>query len=183
MTLNKINMKNQTLILLILILTSGCYTQKKAQKQFNKAHFKYPEISAKGCSIYYPIKEKITTDTKYIKGEVDTFIEFVEVDCDTVVQTKYKERIVKIPCPPRLQRVDTIFKTEIKEIENSAKTEVLNLHIKRIEADKVRLETQILHIKKSSLFWKRLALFLSLITSVYLIYKIEVYIVKWKTTL
>ena len=185
MTLNnnkmKNQMKNQILSLLILLSLTGCFTQKKAQKQFNKAHFKYPEISAKGCSIFYPIKEKITIDTKYIQGEIDTFIEFVEVDCDTVIETKFKERIIQIPCPPRLQRVDTIYKTEYKELENTAKLEVLNINIKRLEADRIILESQILHVKKSSLFWKRLALFLTIIAVVYIIYKIEFYLIKWKT--
>lgn len=49
-------------LLLILILT-GCYSERKAKNQFAKAAIAYPKIPAEYCGNAFPVKDSLITDT------------------------------------------------------------------------------------------------------------------------
>ncbi len=77
--------------LLIILLLTGCYTQKKATEQVNKANDKYPAIVAKLARDKYPCKDLLKPDTTTIYQ--DSLV-FVEIECPDV--------------PTEVIRVDTV---------------------------------------------------------------------------
>ncbi len=77
--------------LLIILLFTGCYTQKKATDQVNKANDKFPAIVAKLARDKYPCKDLLKPDTTTIYQ--DSII-LVEIECPDV--------------PTEVIRVDTV---------------------------------------------------------------------------
>lgn len=77
--------------LLIILLFTGCYTQKKATDQVNKANDKFPAVVAKLARDKYPCKDLLKPDTTTIYQ--DSII-LVEIECPDV--------------PTEVIRVDTV---------------------------------------------------------------------------
>lgn len=97
-------------LLMIMLMISGCYSSKKADKDINKAYENYPETVAAFARDKFPCKETSTDST--IRTEYD----FIEIKCpdqkeqtqviDTLYLTKpsrpktyivYKDKFVAIP--------------------------------------------------------------------------------------
>lgn len=73
---------------LALIFLLGCYTQKKAERQVNKAQLNHPEVVAKLAAKYYPPIMVTTTDStaykKYLE-QIDELNKFYESMAEKVV--------------------------------------------------------------------------------------------------
>ena len=119
--------------LFILLLLSSCYTQKRAKIQFAKVQSVYPKIVAENCDKLFPTKDSVSTVIKHIKGDTDTLFEFVKVDCDTVTEVKYKDRIVLKKVPKYIKNNDTIEKVVFKQVESTAKVKALQGKIEEIQ--------------------------------------------------
>lgn len=145
----------------ILIIISGCYTQKKASQQVEKADKKYPEITAAFCKGSYPciIVDSIThTDTLYntieteVPGETDT----LRVKDTVFVRTnKVLTKFVN----------KEIIKTNTITVKDSAEIKILSLAITKANSDKekYRLKAE----KKSEwVMWLLIALGLSILGNV-----------------
>lgn len=111
----------------LLVVLCGCYTEKRAAKDVVRAHVEYPNITAGYCGKWYPIRIYDSTrieyrpgDVKYIPGDT------VVVDCDTA-----KTKIVKVPCPPQIVRVDTLYFSSDKQAENTAVSDTYKLAYER----------------------------------------------------
>ena len=76
------------LVVFLLIFLSGCYTQKKAEKQVNKAQLNHPIVVAKLAAKYYPPILVTTTDSaaykKYLE-QIDELNRFYESMAERVV--------------------------------------------------------------------------------------------------
>lgn len=85
--------------LLWLILLSGCYTPKKAQRKIDKAYRKQPEVVAKNASKLFPVKSDTIEYVKW-RTELDSIISEI-INTDTITDTIS----------------NTVFKTKIKRVE------------------------------------------------------------------
>lgn len=169
-------MKNIIYILLALTLAS-CANEKN----FVKFHDKDNGASAKHCGIWYPVKEKITTDTFYKEGEVQILpgiTEIVQVDCDSATKAlKGKPNVVYVTAPGKV-RVDTIRVKEMHEIENTATVEYLKDALSKASAKQSLTDKRLSEIKGTrNKLWGVLSI-LAVIIAVYIYFKAKASILK-----
>lgn len=131
---------------------TGCYTQKKATEQVEKANDKFPAIVAKLARDKYPCKDLLKPDTTTIYQ--DSII-LVEIECpelptevirvDTV--NNVITRTVRVPVNMPVQ-----IRTVTKWYEDSAKLKLFTLQVESLQADtaSLRQETVKLSGKVSS---------------------------------
>lgn len=131
-------------LLIVLILFSSCYTEKKASVSTDKAHDKYPVMVAKKTRDWFPCV-KIKADTTI---KLDTVYDLIEVQCpDTikyVVDSFETVTAVKVPVyikVPIAAPIQTI--TVVKTIEDSAKIFVLSDELKQCDNEKNKLESKV----------------------------------------
>lgn len=103
-------------ILILAILFAGC----TAEKQLAKISVKRPELLAKTCGNFFPVKESTTRETIYVQGERDTLWQSEYIDCDTVIG---QDRILRVPYIIRSR--DTLKVVEIRTEENTARVNAL----------------------------------------------------------
>ena len=120
-------------ILILALLFAGC----TAERQLAKISVKRPELLAKTCGNFFPVKESTTKEIQYIKGERDTLWQSEYVDCDTVIG---KDRILRVPYVIRSR--DTLKVVEVRVEENTAR-------VKALETDLLQKETQLLSTKQT----------------------------------
>ena len=102
-------------ILIFALLFAGC----TAEKQLAKISVKRPELLAKTCGNFFPVKESTTRETIYVQGQRDTIWQSEFVDCDTVIG---QDRVIRVPYVVRSR--DTLKVVEVRVEENIAKTKV-----------------------------------------------------------
>lgn len=117
--------KNNIVCLCALLLLSGCYTQRKAERQVIKAQAHYPQVVAAGCGNWYPPKETTITRTEYKPGVTVYRSDTVKINCDSVVKNGKGDNVIYMPCPPQSRRVDTFYTTSIQTVENTARITAL----------------------------------------------------------
>ncbi len=130
----------------IILLLTGCYTAKKAEKQVNKALLNHPETVAKVARDAFPCIT-VASDTIY---QTDTLLDFI--DCpeapgpeyirDTVTIDNIRTVTVKVPVK---QPVRTVTVTQ--RIEDSAK---IKMYVYEIDKRDATIEEQEATIKKQS---------------------------------
>lgn len=113
-------MRNSMCCLCALLVLSGCYTQRKAERQLVKAQARYPQIVAKDCGNWYPPKEMTVTQTEYRQGATVYHTDTLTIDCDSVVKNGKSNNVVSMPCPPQSERVDTFYTSRVTTVENTA---------------------------------------------------------------
>ena len=127
--------------LLIALLLCGCYTQKKATEQVNKANDKFPEVVAKLARDKYPCTDLLKPDTAVIWKDTIVYVDcpdtasnpFQVVRYDTVNKVvTLPGRTIKVPVtiPAKTVYIDRWF-------EDSAK-----LKLAAIERDKLVKENE-----------------------------------------
>ena len=136
-------MKN--LFPILLILLSSCYTEKRARIHVNKAHSVHPVVVAEACASLYPVKDSIVIKKEYIQGKSDTLLQFVEVNCDSVIHDTIpgNDRIIRMPCPPSIKRVDTFIDHQYHTVENTAKVSELQLKLEVYRTDLEKLSDKV----------------------------------------
>ena len=107
-------------ILILALLFAGC----TAEKQLAKISVKRPELLAKTCGNFFPVKESTTREIQYVQGQRDTIWQSEFVDCDTVIG---KDRIVRVPYVVRSR--DTLKVVEIRTEENTARVNALETNL------------------------------------------------------
>jgi len=133
--------------LLILLLFTGCYNQRKAAVQHGRAVTAFPEIGALYCAITYPVKERvlagkdsIVIDTLWADSSTTTIIRDTLRSRDTV----WIKTIQQMPgqvINRTILRVDTVIqedqaKLSLCSIERGKAIGMLEQ--KTIESDKWR---------------------------------------------
>jgi hypothetical protein len=88
-------------VIILLLLLSGCYSAKKAERQMNKAQINFPEVVATKSALWYPcIPIRTTSDSNQYKSWFDTINVLNDLRIDTIYQTdtiqllKYNQRLV-----------------------------------------------------------------------------------------
>lgn len=168
-------------ILCVILLISSCYTQDKATRQVYRAHLKYPIVGARFCANVYPTRESI----QYIKGKDSLIYSFVTVDCDSAFEAaieemkrnadtgKMKPIIITKPCPPSLNRVDTLIKTEV----DSAAITLLTLVADSLRSQIVKKDTKIqdqsdkIASKNKIILWETIGLIILAAIIAFIFYK------------
>lgn len=157
-------MRNSIISLCALLALSGCYSQRKAERQVLRAKAGYPEVVATDCGNWYPPKETTVTNTEYKPGVTVYHTDTVKVDCDSVVKNHAGNAVVYLPCPPQSVRVDTFYSVSVKTVENTARVEALQLTCNK-EHDRAE---QLLHERN---LWRIIALACIAVIGVYAVIK------------
>ena len=127
---------------IVLILLSGCYSAKKAEKQLNKAIDEYPEVAAKVTRNNFPCIEKpVSTVT-------DTVYSLIELECPEIptpgVVTKrdtlWRDKPVKLQPGRQVVYLPSEKVKETIKIEDSAK--VLIAYAERDKAREYLRDTE-----------------------------------------
>lgn len=120
------------LVMIVIIITtsillSGCYTQKRAAKQFHRAAWQYPDIANSYCAN----KFDDNVIPVYIPGDTVTLTDTVTVDCGDSVIIRSVNKLVKVPVTVYKFRVDTFTRI----IENKAELAAKQSQIDNMKAD------------------------------------------------
>ncbi len=162
-------MKQALLSLLIAVAIVGCYTQKKAKEQTQKALVKYPEVVATIARTAFPCTTT-KSDTVITSKDSIIFIECPETpdnpapeyirDTVTNTVTKYVKGATQFYKVPVTLPIRTI--TVIKTVEDSAKIFILQAEIDRLKAYGEKVDRK-LHKRNKAILWLIIILSLSLV--------------------
>lgn len=137
--------------IVILLLTAGCSVQKRAIKRVKWVDDRHPITLVRWCADNVPVR----ADTVLIPGkEVVIPGTVVEVDCDTVTDTVYKDRVVQVACPPSTVRTDTAYITKV----DSAAIMVIRHEKDSIQAQIVAVENDLNRAKGAKSTWMWIAI-------------------------
>lgn len=147
---------------------SGCYTQRTAERQTDKAHHKYPLVVAKKCAETYPCKDSVHYQTEYIQGDAVMFVDTVtEVysTIDTVTIVKYLTKTI--------ERIDTVRDVKYIQQTDKAKEAVL-------KGENEQLKKDLIIMTDSRDDWRLWAIILGSIIALWLVWKLaKGYVSKW----
>jgi hypothetical protein len=127
-------------ILILALFITGC----TAEKQLAKISVKRPELLAKTCGNFFPIKESVTREIQYVQGQRDTLWQSEFVDCDTIYG---QDRVIRVPYIVKIR--DTFKMVEVRTEENTAQIESLGYNISELEAMCVKKDEQLLDTKQA----------------------------------
>lgn len=117
----------QILFIFSLLFFFSCNTLRTANKRLIKIETRHPEILTKYCADRYPNVESIKDSISYIRTVDTMYTEPIFIDCDSVLRdTVYKDKKIKIACPPSIVIRDTFFKEKQVVKQNSALVKVLS---------------------------------------------------------
>jgi hypothetical protein len=159
----------------IIILFFGCYTQKEASKDLNKAKSKYPELTAKFTRDNFPCK---TTDSSVV---YDTVYRDVEVLCPPptyvyTTDTLYKNKVDTIKVKGNTQYVKTLVRVPVKQetitkwYEDSSKIFLIMKDLEKCKAEKDKYVKKN-ELKRSFILWLIIALLMSILFNIFLLRK------------
>ena len=119
-------MKKAIVALASVVLFNSCYTQKQAEKQLSRAVVTYPTLGANFCANRYPPTEVVTIEEKEVIRYVDTTSK-ANINCDSLRNAGLlNDGIAKVDCPSKIVYKDKV-RVEVKEVENIAKIDALNI--------------------------------------------------------
>jgi hypothetical protein len=104
-------MRIQAFAIILLLIGTGCYGPKKAQRQIDKAMKKEPEVLARSASRLFPVKSDTLRFTEW-RTEIDSIISVIErrdtiseICPDNTKEIRYIRQ--KIASAPPVYRVDS----------------------------------------------------------------------------
>lgn len=109
---------------LVVFFLMGCYTQKKAEKELNKAQINYPEIVAKKSALWYPCSQfKGTSDSSAYILFIKQIDSLNQLKIDTVFATRFDtlygtkfDTIVKFSALKKCQDILTRYRSIYKNV-------------------------------------------------------------------
>jgi hypothetical protein len=112
--------------LILAFILSSCFSERKAQRQFDRVADAFPEIPTEYCAEKYPVREVtikgdsiVTFDTIYVGGEI-------EYKDSIINDTVYLTKLVTKQVTKTVTKTDTIFR------ENKAALDVARHQINRL---------------------------------------------------
>jgi len=114
-------------IIILSGLFSACYTEKRFSRQLSKGVVVYPSVMSNTCASLYPSKVETIKELIYKEGKIDTIWEDLYLDCDTITEVVWKDRVVKVQVPKIIKKVDTIIDHQYHSVENTALVTSLKL--------------------------------------------------------
>lgn len=141
---------------------SACYTEKRFSKHLANGIVKFPSTMSKTCSVLYPPKVETIKELIYREGKIDTIWEDIYLDCDTITEVVWKDRVVKVEVPKIIKRVDTLIDHQYHSVENTALVNSL-----KIKSDSLQSELSTTKISQSKTntqknIWLKIAIVLML---------------------
>lgn len=112
-------------LLALLLCLSGCYTQRRAERQVYKAHLRYRQVTAQYCNAVFDPVVHVVDSYIYRPGAAIFHTDTVAINCDSVVAMAPLQPIVKLPCPPCASRTDTVYRMVRTQVENRARIALL----------------------------------------------------------
>lgn len=175
-------------IIIILFFFCGCYTEKKATEQLDKAQIKYPEIVAKKTSIWYPCVPKVqkidssnrrraqrtidSTNRVIRKYIIDTVIQKDSSICDSlkVINRKLNSKInsansLILNLQKTINKPAPIIYRDVL-ITDVAKEKTLQNQIDKLQKEKETLYDKALRLN-AYILWLLIPLALSIILNIY----------------
>lgn len=163
-------MANYIKILLVAAILCGCYSEKKAQKQIDKAVQKRPEVAAESLRKAFPCMTKVDTIVK-----IDTGYDFIEIQCpeipepvtkvDTIIINKGTKE--KVFLPGKIIRVgapkETITITKL--VRDSAEIYLLNKQISDLTKGKL-IDNEKIKNRNRWILWLLVALIISILFNI-----------------
>lgn len=144
-------------ILLLCVIIAGCYTQKAALKQMQKAQLKHPEVVAKFANEQYPpqiskVDTVVNVDTGYIMVPV--------YNTDTIKLTIFDKSPAEII---KVDKIKVVTKTVTitKSVADSAKIKELLYQLSQCSTDKEQTKDK----RDKLIFWLLVALCVSLLVN------------------
>ena len=167
--------------LLIALLLCGCYTQKKATEQVNRANDKFPGVVAKLARDKYPCSEVLKPDTAVIWKDTVVYVDCPDTSSNPFQVVRYDTvnkvvtlpgRTIKVPVtiPAKTVYIDRWF-------EDSAKLKLAAIErdklVKENEKQKKTIQDKEKTIRKltKSVIGLSIPLFLILLYVVYRVWK------------
>lgn len=125
-------------ILMLLVLSTGCYNAKKATRQMVRAYSEYPEVVNGLCGQWNEPIVMTKDSFIYKPGRIVRIpgkTQYVEVDCDSVVRNAKKTAKVQIPCPTAdtFRITDTIYRSRESTEVNKAKERALEAEVSALK--------------------------------------------------
>lgn len=128
---------------LIISCFTGCYTQKKATDQVNKANDKYPDVVAKLARDKYPCTDLLKPDTAILYRDTTVYIEcpdsipstFEVIRRDTVNNTVVRTVRVPVTLPVKTVYIDRWY-------EDSAKLKLMVSQVASIQKENEKLQAK-----------------------------------------
>ncbi len=160
-----------TVQIIIIIVLSAIMVSCSTEKNFVKYHNNHDTTSAKYCSSWYPMQEKISTRTIYKPGTTRTIKgedHVIYANCDSAYQAAYDEmarsgkkdqKIVVKNIPvfiPTSERVDTFFKDSVIIKESTAKLDIANGKINALQKLIVKQNEDTTKIVAEKDKWKKI---------------------------
>lgn len=105
------------LIVGMVLLITGCNSQKRAERSFVSLHVKHPAVVAKMCGVLYPPIDFLKDSIVYKQGNSE--LVFIHADCDSLRKVLPGVKTIKIPCP-QTRKPDTYFVYKEKHLVNKA---------------------------------------------------------------
>lgn len=136
-------MKKLIHFVLLCILFSSCYNEKKATKQTTRAYLQYNKTFTGLLAKWYPPKPKLDSTHVEFKYAHDT--NYVTVDCDSAIRVKTK--LVRVPCnciPDTVVKTRTIIQND--PIELARLNDLLELStdsLQQVREDRANLQGKI----------------------------------------
>lgn len=157
----------------IVLMISGCYTDKQAYQELIRANEKYPQKVAEFTRTYYPCYD--VRDTTVVH---DTSYDFIEIQCPDVQESKFdtiwadKWRVKKVygNKPMKFVSVPTITKIVNSYIRDSAEVNLLEYRLEQCTITNIEYQRR-LDKKGEWIKWLLILLACSLILNAILIPK------------
>lgn len=160
------------LLIWIIIFTMfaavcGCNTERQAIKKISSISARANAAARKACTTLFPPEVTVIHDTatktvvELRKGDPVTVYSYI--DCDSAKKTGVK----RVPCPPSVHTVDTLFVTTT--ITNNITKTVLNREKEKVlqaELDKKTQECEKMEDGRNTWRWIGLAALLVIVGSV-----------------
>ena len=146
-------------LLIICFIIAGCYTQKTALNQLQKAKLKHPEVVAKFASEQYPTA--ITSSDTII--QIDTGYVMVPVYNNDTIHLTNIDKIVKVDKIKVVTKVVTVTNTII----DSAKVSDLLYQLSQCKADKDHAKDKSSNLVFWLLVWLCISLLINLIIYIF----------------
>lgn len=139
-------------------LITGCYTQKKAQEQVNKANDKYPEVVGKLARDLYPCTDLLKPDTLIVHGDTIIMVECPEMELQSDY-TPAARRGDTLRLPGKIIRVPVTLPVQTRYItnwyEDSAKIKLAALELTKSMKEIGQLKTELTAMTGSRNWYRR----------------------------
>lgn len=113
--------------LILIILLTGCFTEKKAKQQFSKINITYPEIPISYCADKFGGKDTVIVGDTLIR--TDTIYEQTEGRSDTVLRN---DTVIITRTLPSTVITKTIVRTDTVRTENKAAIALCELNNRKM---------------------------------------------------